>query len=88
MSALELFVTAVGLAMSFSYYPQAWRMYRLRSAEEISFLSFATLALGNTTWTLYGFYLRSPVIIASFLFGALGAWLVLILKWRYRQVNA
>lgn len=85
MSPLEMFVTAVGLMMSFSYYPQAWRMHRMKAADEISFLSFGILAFGNTTWTLYGFYLRSWVIIASFFFGAIGAYLVLLLKWRYRR---
>lgn len=85
MSPLEIFVTAVGLMMSFSYYPQAWRMYRMKSAEEISLVSFGVLALGNTVWTLYGFYLRSWVIIASFFFGAIGAYLVLLFKWKYRR---
>lgn len=85
MSTLEMFVTFVGLLMSVSYFPQAWRMYKIKSAHAVSTLSFSVLAVGNTTWTAYWFYLNNWTIIASFLLGAVGAWLVLILIWIYRQ---
>lgn len=83
---IETFVTATGLLMSFGYYPQAWRMWRLKSAEAVSPISYGILAVGTTTWTLYGFYLRNWMIVASFFFGMVGSWLVLYLIWRYRRV--
>ena len=83
MNWVEIGVTAVGLMMSFSYFPQAWRMYRMKAADEISIISFGILAVGNTVWTLYGLYLQSWVIIASFFFGMIGAYLILFLKWTY-----
>jgi uncharacterized protein with PQ loop repeat len=82
---IDLFVSVVGIATSFSYYPQAWHMYRMRSAEAVSPLSFVILAFGTTTWTVYGLYLRNWVIVSGFVFGMIGSWLVLGLIWRYRR---
>lgn len=85
---IEAFVTATGLLMSLSYYPQAWRMYRMKSAATISVPTYTILAFGNTVWTAYGFYLHSEAIVASFLFGAVGAWLILWLIWLYRNAQS
>ena len=87
MHFIDVFVTCVGILMSFGYYPQAWRMYRAQSAEAVSAVSYSILALGTTTWTLYGYYLHNQIIIMSFFFGMIGSWLVLLLIWRYRGAS-
>ena len=86
MHTIDIFVTVVGALMSFGYYPQAWRMYRTKSAEAVSAISYSILAVGTTVWTLYGIYLRNWVIITGFFFGMIGSWLVLWLIWRYRSL--
>ena len=78
-------VTVVGIALSLAYYPQAWRIVQKKSAHEISILSYCLFALGTSTWLFYGFYKHDSTVIAGFLFGVIGSWLVLILALYYRH---
>jgi len=77
-------VTIVGVGLSVAYYPQAWRIWKKRSSEDVSIPSYILFAVGTTTWTLYGFYKSDIPIISSFLLGALGSWLVLFLALYFR----
>lgn len=74
---IQSIVTLVGLLLSFGYYPQAYHMWRKRSAGGVSLASYSIFVLGTTVWTLYGFYRHDVTIILSFLFGMIGSWLVL-----------
>jgi MtN3 and saliva related transmembrane protein len=60
------FPTMVGLVAAFcttiSYWPQLKKCWQTRSAGDLSFTTFATLAVGIATWIVYGF-LRSDVVI-------------------------
>lgn len=82
---IELFVTGVGIIMSVGYFPQAWRIWRARSAASVSPVTFGILALGTSVWTLYGIYRHDWVIISGFALGMIGSWLVLWLMWRFRK---
>ena len=77
--------TVMGVVMSFGYYPQAWRIYKNKSAENVSIGTFTIFGIGTTTWFLYGLYLNNWVIMASFIFGVIGSWLVLFLTLWYRR---
>ncbi len=85
MSFLEKLTVVMGILMSIAYYPQAWRIFRTRSAEDISLWSTGLLALGTTTWLLYGVASDNFVIAAGFFFAALGSWLVFGLTIAYRK---
>ncbi|HXK31454.1 MAG TPA: SemiSWEET family transporter [Candidatus Paceibacterota bacterium] len=78
-------VTVVGVALSVAYYPQAWRIFKNRSSQDVSVPSYVLFAVGTTTWLLYGFYKNDTPIIASFLLGAFGSWLVLLLALYFRR---
>lgn len=82
---LQIIVTVMGIVMSLGYYPQAWRIYKSKSAKDISLLTYTIFALGTTTWLLYGLYLGDMVIILSFLMGVIGSFLVLSLAIYYRK---
>lgn len=84
MDTFEIFVTIVGVVMSAGYFPQAWRIWKLRDASSVSPATFAILAFGTTTWTIYGIYRHDWVIIAGFALGMVGSWLVLFLMWKFR----
>ena len=65
-----------GALVTCSIIPQLIRVFRLKSAREISVLFTSLLLLGITLWLVYGIYLRlSPVII----WNAVGAALVALL---------
>jgi MtN3 and saliva related transmembrane protein len=53
-----------GLLTTFSVLPQVIRIFRIRSAREISILFTIFLLVGGATWLFYGIFLElTPVIL-------------------------
>jgi MtN3 and saliva related transmembrane protein len=49
-----------------AFVPQVTRVWRLKSAKEISLTAFAAFSLGTSFWTAYGLLINSvPVILAN-----------------------
>jgi len=49
-----------------AFVPQVLRVWRLKSAGEISLTTFLVFALGTSVWLVYGFLIDSvPVILAN-----------------------
>ena len=71
--------------MSVGYYPQAYKIYKNKSAKDISVPTYAIFSIGTFVWTLYGFYLNDLPIILSFVIGVAGSWAVLGLTLYYRK---
>jgi MtN3 and saliva related transmembrane protein len=70
VSTIAPAVDAIGLVAAFcttlSFVPQLIRVWRLRSAREISLIMFLVYALGVFLWLLYGILIHSlPVILAN-----------------------
>ena len=70
MSILSPAVNAIGMVAAFcttiSFVPQLIRVWRLRSAREISLGMFLIFSLGTFLWLLYGIFIHSvPVILAN-----------------------
>ncbi len=82
---IQSLATIMGIVMSLGYYPQAYRIWKNRSAQDISLSSFSIFVAGTTTWFAYGVYLGDAIIMASFILGVIGSWLVLLLTIRYRK---
>lgn len=81
-------VTVIGIVSSFGFYPQAWRIFRHKSAVDVSIPTFLLFGVGNASWLLYGLYKNDVAITASFLFGTIGSWLVVLLALYYRHKKA
>ncbi len=70
MSTISPAVNAIGLAAAVcttvSFVPQLIRVWRLRSAREISTIMFSVFSLGTFLWLLYGIFLHAlPIILAN-----------------------
>ena len=78
-----------GALVTCSLIPQLIRVFRLKSAREISMLFTSLLLLGISLWLAYGIYLNlAPVIIWNAV-GALLVALLLAAKLKYgRQLEA
>ncbi len=76
---------AMGVVMSLAYYPQAYKIWRTKSSEDISVFTYLMFGIGTVVWFIYGAYLRDSVIMIGFLFGVIGSWLVLLLSLRYKK---
>ena len=87
MSTISPTVNAIGLVAgtctTISFVPQLIRVWRLRSAREISLTMFLVFSLGTFLWLLYGILIRSlPVILANAVTLALSL-AILALKLRF-----
>jgi len=81
---LEIAASIMGIVMSLGYYPQAYKIFKKKSGENVSLLSYSIFTLGTSTWMMYGIYIKSWTIIISFIFGVIGSWLTLILLLKYK----
>jgi MtN3 and saliva related transmembrane protein len=87
VSILSPAVNAIGMVAAFcttiSFVPQLIRVWRLRSAREISLIMFLIFSLGTALWLLYGIFIHSvPVILANAVTMALSL-AILALKVRF-----
>lgn len=66
---MSLFWDALGITAamltSFSFVPQIIRVYKHRSAKDVSPVTLFQLSLGVLLWIAYGAHLKSAVIIAA-----------------------
>lgn len=82
---LQISATFLGVLMSVGYFPQAYIIWKNKSARGVSLLSFSIFSVGTTVWTLYGISTNDNAIIASFAVGMIGSWMVLLLALKYRD---
>ncbi|MEI7562217.1 MAG: SemiSWEET family transporter [bacterium] len=84
MKIFQILTTIVGIVMSIGYFPQVWKLYKTKSAENISLVTFTIFAVGTAIWTLYGILVHDMVLIMSFVVGVIGSWLCLFLAVKYK----
>jgi MtN3 and saliva related transmembrane protein len=85
---------AIGLVgaclTTFSFLPQAFRIWRSRSARDVSLVMYVMMTTGSIMWLIYGLLLGSPSLIFSNAAGVLLVGSVLALKlqdmWRPRNL--
>jgi MtN3 and saliva related transmembrane protein len=61
----EIIGFVAGTLITLALVPQVYRLWKLRSAREISLLFTSLNMLGGICWLIYGIANRSPAIIAS-----------------------
>lgn len=72
---------------TFSFVPQAVRVWRTRSAEDISLAMYVILVSGVVTWIVYGALIRSAPLVAANVVSLLLAGSVLAGKLRFMERN-
>jgi MtN3 and saliva related transmembrane protein len=67
-SVLETSATLVGIFSSFAMFPQVYRIFKRKSAKDLSILTYTFLFAAGIVWVLYGVNIQSsPLIITNFL---------------------
>jgi MtN3 and saliva related transmembrane protein len=66
-----------------AFLPQAWRVWRLRDAREISLPTFAIFSVGLVGWVVYGTEVASVPIVAANFVTLLIALAIVALKLRF-----
>ena len=59
----ELLGFIAGALMTAGFVPQVWRLYKLKSAHEISIPFSALFLIGAALWLTYGVLLKLPPVI-------------------------
>ena len=84
MTAHNYWFEAVGLLgaclTTFSFLPQAFRIWRSRSARDVSLVMYLMMTTGSAIWLIYGLLLGSPALILSNAVGFVLVGSVLALK--------
>ena len=83
--APELLGMIAGTLTTIAFVPQVLRIYRTKSARDVSYLTFGIFSIGVALWLIYGLIIQSPALIASNLVTLSLAATVLVLKTRYRR---
>ena len=83
MPSSEILGLIAGLFTTFAIIPQIMRVYKLKSAREISVIYNTTMLLGILLWLVYGIVLGLVPIIIWNIIGALLNVLLLLAKFKY-----
>ena len=78
MTILSILATTFGIVSGIANLPQAIKIFKRKSAKDISILTYSLLLIGAITWILYGIELKNFAIIITNSFGALNIGLVVI----------
>ena len=64
MTILSVLATIFGVVSGLANLPQIWKIYKTKSAKDISVATYVILTVGTIIWLLYGIeILNIPIII-------------------------
>ena len=78
MTIISSLATIFGTAMALANFPQAYKIFKRKSAKDISIITFFFLTIGAIMWALYGIEIKSFPLIFSNSIGTIGTILVII----------
>ncbi|MGM5480775.1 MAG: SemiSWEET family sugar transporter [Nanobdellota archaeon] len=66
MTFLGVLATIFGMGMAVANFPQAIRIFRRKSAGDVSILTYSLILAGSIVWVLYGIEISdTPLILAN-----------------------
>jgi MtN3 and saliva related transmembrane protein len=83
--AVEALGMIAGTLTTIAFVPQVLRIYRTKSARDVSYLTFGIFAAGVALWLIYGVLIGSPAMIAANIVTLVLAGIVIALKARYHR---
>lgn len=86
-SLTDVLGLAAGILTTVSFVPQVWRIWKTKSANDISWGMFIIFALGNVMWFIYGLSLSALPILASSGVTLLLACAILVMKYQYAKAQ-
>ena len=78
MSLISILATVFGTLSGIANFPQAYRIFKRKSAKDISILTYSLLLMGAVTWILYGIEMDNFPIIITNVLGGINIGLVVI----------
>jgi uncharacterized protein with PQ loop repeat len=78
-------VSVVGIATGAAYVPQATRIWRRKSSEDVSVLTYAMFLGGQVIYLLYGIRFRQTPIVIGMAANIVGSLAVILSALRFRK---
>ena len=78
MTILSILATVSGIIGSAAIFPQVYKIFKRKSAKDISFFSYASLLMTGIIWLFYGLEIQDIPILISQLVGSIALVFVLI----------
>ncbi len=76
MTIISSLATIFGTLMALANLPQAYKIFKKKSAKDISIITCSILTIGAIMWVLYGIEIKSFPLILSNTIGVIGVLLV------------
>lgn len=83
MDTTTLIGSVAGVLGTLVSLPQAVKIYRSKSAKDVSWWTYILIAFACSLWTWYGFKMGEAPIYVTNIIMTLMATCVLCMKWRY-----
>ncbi len=82
---IDLIGSLAGICTTISFAPQAFKVWRTRSAKDISLMMYVLFCVGLVLWMIYGYQIQAwPILVAnSITLGLAGS--VLVMKVVFRE---
>ena len=87
-SVLKALVGAVGIASGAAYLPQAVRIWKRRSSDDVSVLTYLFFLLGQVIWLTYGIRFGLLEIVLGMAANLAGNLSVIVSAFRFRSRTA
>ncbi|MDP9211754.1 MAG: PQ-loop domain-containing transporter [bacterium] len=82
---VELFAAVSGVIASAAYFPEALKIYRNKSAHDISLITFSIWFMFSIVWLFYGIHLGELPVVLTYSIALVGVSLVFGLSIFYDQ---
>jgi len=87
MSLLEILAGIFGVIGGCANFPQAYKIFKRKSAGDISIVTYLIIFISIILWTLYGIELRNPIIVIPNIFAFISVDAVIIGWFRFGRNN-
>ena len=88
MSFLGIIATILGSIAGLSIFFQAYKIFKRKSAKDVSILMYLFILVNGIAWILYGLEIKNAPLIIANLVGGVNVILVIIGWWMYgRGIN-
>ncbi|MEK7657699.1 MAG: SemiSWEET family transporter [Patescibacteria group bacterium] len=85
MKILEYLVLISGIAMSLASFPQAYKIFKTKSARDVSLITYTLFFIGGIIWVIYGINIGNFPILYSYALGNISSLFVLIGIFKYKN---
>jgi MtN3 and saliva related transmembrane protein len=73
-----LLATITGIIMSIAWWPQVIKIFRRKSVEDLSIITYSVFFPSMVIWVVYGFYTQQAPVIITNVIGGTGCGFILL----------